>query len=154
MTSHPAEAVRKTATEVKTLFDKYGNPTALSQTEEKRHPAQPLARPEDHRLRQTGKHLFRGMADESGIVRNRLPCCRVATNGGGSRPPSGRHEGTPPGGGHSLSLACRFAQALAVVNGDGAYATFIDHVNAIIDRQKTVLKTQQTKNRKEEKPVL
>ena len=34
--------------------------------------------------------------------------------------------------------------ALAVVNGDEAYATFIDRVNVLIDRQKTVLKTRQT----------
>lgn len=40
--------------------------------------------------------------------------------------------------------------ALAVVNGDGAYATFIDRVNVLIERQKTVLKARATNNRKKE----
>lgn len=34
MTAHPTEATRTTAIEVKALFDKYGDPTSLSQTEE------------------------------------------------------------------------------------------------------------------------
>ena len=38
--------------------------------------------------------------------------------------------------------------ALTVVNGEAPYATFIDHVNAIIDRQKTVLKARQTNAKK------
>ena len=38
--------------------------------------------------------------------------------------------------------------ALVLINGDAAYATFIDHVNALIDRQKTVLKTRKTVNAK------
>ena len=34
MTAHPANDVRQTAIEAKTLFDKYGDPTTLPQTEE------------------------------------------------------------------------------------------------------------------------
>lgn len=38
--------------------------------------------------------------------------------------------------------------ALVLINGDAAYATFIDHVNVLIDRQKTVIKTRKTVNAK------
>ena len=38
--------------------------------------------------------------------------------------------------------------ALAVVNGDADYATFIDHVNVLIDRQRTVLRARATGNTK------
>ena len=38
--------------------------------------------------------------------------------------------------------------ALVVVEGEATYATFIDHMNTLIDRQKTVLKTRSTLNEK------
>ena len=34
MTAHPTDQVRQAAIETKTLFDKYGDPTTLPQTEE------------------------------------------------------------------------------------------------------------------------
>ena len=37
-----------------------------------------------------------------------------------------------------------------MINGDAEYATFIDHVNAVIDRQKGILKARSTKAKKEE----
>ncbi|MGM9797313.1 MAG: DUF6261 family protein [Parabacteroides sp.] len=42
--------------------------------------------------------------------------------------------------------------ALALIEGDASYATFIDHVNVIIDEHKTVVKSRQTKaaNKKQE----
>ena len=40
--------------------------------------------------------------------------------------------------------------ALAIIEGDGDYATFIDHTNAMIDRQKAILKARATNNAKEE----
>ena len=42
--------------------------------------------------------------------------------------------------------------ALALIEGDANYATFIDHVNVIIDEHKTVIKARQTKaaNKKQE----
>lgn len=32
--------------------------------------------------------------------------------------------------------------------GDAAYATFIDHMNALVDRQKAILKGRTTRNKK------
>ena len=40
--------------------------------------------------------------------------------------------------------------ALSILNGEADYEDFIDHVNAMIDRQKTVLKTRATNNAKKE----
>ena len=42
--------------------------------------------------------------------------------------------------------------ALAVVNGDAPYATFIDHVNVRIDQQKSVLKGRATRGAKDDSP--
>ena len=43
--------------------------------------------------------------------------------------------------------------ALAMINGDAEYATFIDHVNAMIERQKAISKARTTRAKKEdEKP--
>ncbi len=39
---------------------------------------------------------------------------------------------------------------VADYEGDAAYATFIDHVNALIDRQKIILKGRSTRNRNKE----
>jgi len=36
------------------------------------------------------------------------------------------------------------------LNGDAEYATFIDHVNALIDRQKSILKARTTRAKKED----
>lgn len=40
---------------------------------------------------------------------------------------------------------------VAAYEGDAAYATFIDHLNAMIDRQKVILKTRTTNSKKKEK---
>lgn len=37
---------------------------------------------------------------------------------------------------------------VATYEGDAAYATFIDHMNALIDRQKAILKGRTTRNKK------
>lgn len=39
---------------------------------------------------------------------------------------------------------------LVVVEGETSYATFIDHMNTLIDRQKTVLKSRSTLNEKKD----
>lgn len=39
---------------------------------------------------------------------------------------------------------------VAAYEGDAAYATFIDHLNAMIDRQKVILKTRATNSKKKE----
>ena len=46
--------------------------------------------------------------------------------------------------------------ALAMINGDAEYATFIDHVNTMIERQKAISKARTTRAKKEdeEKPSL
>ena len=40
--------------------------------------------------------------------------------------------------------------ALAMINGDAEYATFIDHVNAMIERQKAISKARATRAKKED----
>ena len=43
--------------------------------------------------------------------------------------------------------------ALAMINGDADYATFIDHVNAMIERQKAISKARSTRAKKEDEPA-
>ena len=43
--------------------------------------------------------------------------------------------------------------ALAIIEGDGDYATFIDHINAMIERQKAISKARSTRAKKEDEPA-
>ena len=145
MTAHPTNDVRQTAIETKTLFDKYGDPTTLPQTEESgvlHNLLQDLKAIDGSKLTAiafdawqanlTGGFLFRALR-----------------NGGEE---GGRQVGAVKEARQAADNAYRslveLVNALTVVNGEAPYATFIDHVNAIIDRQKTVLKTRQTNAKK------
>lgn len=150
MTAHPTESVRKTAAEVKTLFDKYGDPTALPQTEESGIL---------HNLLQDLKAI-----DNSKLASiffeawlTNLDACEEAFLAAVSQrteEEAARQVGIVKESRQAADTAYRsltgLVNALAVVNGDGAYATFIDRVNVLIDRQKTVLKARATNNRKKE----
>ena len=45
------------------------------------------------------------------------------------------------------------AKSLFDKYGDTAYATFIDHVNAMIERQKAISKARATRAKKEDEPA-
>ena len=56
---------------------------------------------------------------------------------------------------HESACVCRLpgSNALAMINGDAEYATFIDHVNAMIERQKAISKARVTRAKNaDEKP--
>ena len=150
MTAHPTETVRKTAAEVKTLFDKYGDPTALPQTEESGIL---------HNLLQDLKDIDNGKLAsiffEAWLTN--LDACEEAFLAAVSQrteEEAARQVGIVKESRQAADTAYRsltgLVNALAVVNGDGAYATFIDRVNVLIERQKTVLKARATNNRKKE----
>jgi len=150
MTAHPTETVRKTAAEIKTLFDKYGDPTALPQTEESGIL---------HNLLQDLKDIDNGKLAsiffEAWLTN--LDACEEAFLAAVSQrteEEAARQVGIVKESRQAADTAYRsltgLVNALAVVNGDGAYATFIDRVNVLIERQKTVLKARATNNRKKE----
>lgn len=150
MTAHPTDTVRKTAAEVKMLFDKYGDPTALPQTEESGILHNLL---QDLKAIDNGK--LAGIFFEAWLTN--LDACEEAFLAAVSQrteEEAARQVGIVKESRQAADTAYRsltgLVNALAVVNGDGAYATFIDRVNVLIDRQKTVLKTRATNNRKKE----
>lgn len=157
MTAHPSDLVRQTAIETKTLFDKYGAPTTLPQTEESGIL---------HNLLQDLKAIdsskLTSLAFEAWLTN--LETCETAFLSAVSQrteEAAARQVGIVKESRQTADNAYRslieLVNALTVVNGEAPYATFIDHVNAIIDRQKTVLKTRQTNSKKkggDDKPIL
>ena len=57
---------------------------------------------------------------------------------------------------HFRGKSCGITERKAMINGDTDYVTFIDHVNAMIERQKAISKARSTRAKKEdeEKPSL
>lgn len=157
MTAHPTPDIAANATEAKALFDKYGDPTKLARTEEsgilhnllqdlttfdsaKRIALafdvwmNDLHAKEDAYLAAVARQTEEAAARQVGIVKETRTAADAAYR----------------------SLVDT-VNALALLNGDAEYATFIDHTNAIIDRQKAILKARQTNNAKkkeEDKPVV
>lgn len=148
MESYPDEAIAMIATQVKALIDKYGNPTALPQTEESgvlHNLIQDLkALPQESRTKiaidpwlddlETKELAFLNAVktrteEESQRLVGIVKQARLQAE-------------------DNYRTVIELVNALVMVNGDAPYATFIDHVNALIDRQKTVLKTRKTVNAK------
>lgn len=158
MTAHPTDQVRQAAIETKTLFDKYGDPTTLPQTEENGIL---------HNLLQDLKAIdsskLTSLAFDAWLTN--LETCETAFLSAVSQrteETAARQVGIVKEIRQTADNAYRslveLVNALTVVNGEAPYATFIDHVNAIIDRQKTVLKARQTNAKKkgggDDKPIL
>ena len=113
MCSHPTADIASAASEAKSLFDKYGDPTSLAQTEE----SGVL-----HNLLQDLEAF-----DSAKIVKE----TRTAANA-------------------AYRSLVDTVNALAMINGDAEYATFIEHVNAVIERQKAISKARSARAKKEE----
>ena len=154
MTAHPANDVRQTAIEAKTLFDKYGDPTTLPQTEESgvlHNLLQDLKAIDGSKL--TAITFDTWLANLESCETAFLAAVSQRTEEEAARQ-VGIVKETRQAADNAYRSLVELVNALTIVNDEAPYATYIDHVNAIIDRQKTVLKTRQTKSRKEEKPVL
>lgn len=157
MTAHPTGEVRQAAAEAKTLFDKYGDPTTLPQTEESGILHNLL---QDLKAIDSGK--LTSLAFDAWLAN--LETSETAFLSAVSQRTeevAARQVGIVKESRQAADNAYRsfteLVNALAVVNGEAPYATFIDHVNAIIDRQKTVLKTRDTNSKKkgeDDRPVI
>ena len=150
MCSHPTADIANAASEAKSLFDKYGDPTSLAQTEEsgvlhnllqdletfdssKRALLNldvwitDLKTKEDAFLAAAAERTEADAARQVGIVKE----TRTASDA-------------------AYRSLVDTVNALAMINGDTDYVMFIDHVNAVIDRQKSILKARITRAKKEE----
>lgn len=152
MCAHPDEETRNTALMLKADFDKYGDPTSLSQTEESGVLHNLLTD-----LKSWAEHIRTAVTFdpwlndlnakeeaflEAVAARNRSEASRAARIGLVKERRTAAES--------AYRTLVETVNALSILNGEADYEDFIDHVNAMIDRQKTVLKTRATNNAKKE----
>ena len=144
MTDHPDPASATTATEVKRLFDTYGDPTSLAQTEE----SGVL-----HNLIQDLKALS---AEKTQLLSltpwiTNLENKEKAFKDEKSKIIVGIVKQSRSEADAAYKQQVSTVNALCLLEGEEKYTTFIDHVNVMIDERKTILRTRSTINAKKNK---
>ena len=150
MCSHPTADIANAASEAKSLFDKYGDPTSLAQTEESgvlHNLLQDLEAFDSGK--RTSLNLDVWITDLQTKEDAFLTAAAQRTEADAARQ-VGIVKETRTAADAAYRSLVDTVNALAMINGDAAYATFIDHVNALIDRQKSILKARTTRAKKEE----
>lgn len=150
MCSHPTADIANAASEAKSLFDKYGDPTSLAQTEESGVLHNLL---QDLETFDSSKRALLNLdvwiTDLKAKEDAFLAAAAERTEADAARQ-VGIVKETRTAADAAYRSLVDTVNALAMINGDAAYATFIDHVNALIDRQKSILKARTTRAKKEE----
>ena len=150
MCNHPTDDVASAATEVKSLFDKYGDPTSLAQTEESgvlHNLLQDLETFDSSK--RTLLNLDVWITDLKTKEDTFLAAAAQRTEADAARQ-VGIVKETRTAADAAYRSLVDTVNALAMINGDAEYATFIEHVNAVIERQKGILKARKTRGEKEE----
>ena len=150
MCSHPTDDVASAATEAKSLFDKYGDPTSLAQTEESgvlHNLLQDLEAFDS--AKRTSLALDVWIADLKTKEEAFLAAAAERTEADAARQ-VGIVKETRTAAEAAYRSLVDTVNALAMINGDAEYATFIDHVNAMIERQKAISKARSTRAKKED----
>ena len=153
MCSHPTDDVASAATEAKSLFDKYGDPTSLAQTEESgvlHNLLQDLEAFDS--LKRTSLALDVWIADLKTKEEAFLAAAAQRTEADAARQ-VGIVKETRTAAESAYRSLVDTVNALAMINGDADYVTFIDHVNAMIERQKAISKARSTRAKKEDEPA-
>ncbi len=156
MCAHPTAEVAANAAEAKSLFDKYGDPTKLAQTEESgvlHNLLQDLEALDSSK--RTALNLDVWITDLKAKEEAFLAAATARTEADAARQ-VGIVKETRTAAEAAYRSLVDTVNALTMINGDTAYATFIDHVNAMIERQKAISKARTTRAKKEdeEKPSL
>lgn len=150
MCSHPTADIANAANEAKSLFDKYGDPTSLAQTEESgalHNLLQDLEAFDS--AKRTSLALDVWITDLQAKEDAFLAAAAERTEADAARQ-VGIVKETRTAADAAYRSLVDTVNALAMINGDAEYAMFIDHVNAVIDRQKSILKARTTRAKKEE----
>ena len=150
MCAHPDPEISGIAAGVKSLFDKYGDPTSLAQTEESgvlHNLLQDLEAFDS--AKRTSLNLDVWIADLKTKEEAFLAAAAARTEADAARQ-VGIVKETRTAAEAAYRSLVDTVNALAMINGDAAYATFIDHVNAMIERQKAISKARSTRAKKEE----
>ena len=148
MCAHPTADIAAAAAEAKSLFDKYGDPTKLAQTEESgilHNLLQDLETFDS--AKRTSLNLDVWITDLQTKEDAFLAAAAQRTEADAARQ-VGIVKETRTAAESAYRSLVDTVNALAMINGDTDYATFIDRVNAMIDRQKAILKTRATNNAK------
>ena len=156
MCAHPDVEIATYAVEAKSLFDKYGDPTKLAQTEESgvlHNLLQDLEAFDS--AKRTSLNLDVWIADLKAKEEAFLAAAAARTEADAVRQ-VGIVKETRTAAEAAYRSLVDTVNALAMINGDTDYATFIDHVNAMIERQKAISKARSTRAKKEdeERPSL
>ena len=153
MCAHPYPDISSIAVEVKSLFDKYGDPTKLAQTEESgvlHNLLQDLDALDASK--RTSLNLGVWIADLKAKEEAFLAAVAERTEADAARQ-VGIVKETRTAAEAAYRSLVDTVNALAMINGDADYATFIDHVNAMIERQKAISKARATRAKKEDEPA-
>lgn len=149
ITVHPDEEKRSLAVEMKGLCDKYGDPTSLPQTEESgilHNLLQDFDAYLEDVLRSVGADAW---VNDLQTKENAFLSAVANRTEEESMRTVGIVKQTRQSADEAYRSLVDLVNALAVVNGDAPYATFINHVNVLIDQQKSVLKARATRGAKE-----
>lgn len=150
MCAYPDPDIRAIAEKCKAAFDKYGDPTKLAQTEEsgilhnllqdlEKLPTadidltpwiDELSYCEEKFLEAVKKRTEADSTRRTGIVKEKRSAAEAA-----------------------YRTLIDTVVASAIINGEEEYRTFIDHVNAMIERQKAISKARSTRAKKDDEEV-
>lgn len=148
MMGHPVEATRIMAGEIKNLIDKYGDPTGLAQTEESgvlHNLIQDLQAIDSSK--RTAIAFDPWLNNLSKSEEEYLDAVKQRTSEQAERV-VGIVKQARLAADTAYRELVEAVNAHCILNGDAPYSTFIDHVNALIDRQRTVLKARATNAKK------
>ena len=150
MCAYPDAEIAAYAAEAKSLFDKYGDPTKLAQTEESgvlHNLLQDLEALDPSK--RTALNLDVWITDLKTKEEAFLAAAAQRTEADAARQ-VGIVKETRTAAETAYRSLVDTVNALAMINGDAEYATFIDHVNAMIERQKAISKARTARAKKEE----
>ena len=154
MCAYPDADLRAIAEQCKAVFDKYGDPTKLAQTEESGVLHNLLQDLEALPIAEINFSVW--VEDLKYKEEQFLAAAAERTTEADAARQVGIVKETRTAAEAAYRSLVDTVNALAMINGDAEYATFIDHVNAMIKRQKAISKARVTraKNEDEEQPSL
>lgn len=150
MGGHPDEDIAKASAGVKALFDKYGEIPRLTQTGKSgfmHNLLQDLDAVEAEK--RTAMNLDIWIANLRAKEEAYLAAATERTEANANRQ-IGITKTTREAAQNAYRSLVDAVNALTIINGDADYATFIDNVNAMIERQTTISKARFTRAKKEE----
>lgn len=155
MCAHPDAKIAAYASEAKSLFDKYGDPTKLAQTEESGVLHNLLQDLEAFDASKRTALAFDVWMNDLKTKEDAFLAAAAARTEAAAARQVGIVKKTRTAAEAAYRSLVDTVNALAMINGDTAYATFIDHVNAMIERQKAISKARATRAKQEnEQPSL